>query len=56
MSFSCSATRWWSCFEVIHQLHNRFGDVSDVKRVNTELPAATAKKIVDVLNNPSAEN
>ena len=25
---SYSATRWWSRFEMIHQMHNRFGDVS----------------------------
>ena len=47
-----SATRWWSRFEVIHQMHNRFGDVSAFLRENTDLPAATTKKMVDVLNNP----
>lgn len=25
---SYSATRWWSRFEVMHQLHDAFGDVS----------------------------
>ena len=25
---SYSATRWWSRFEVMHQIHDRFGDVS----------------------------
>ena len=25
---SYSATRWWSKFEVIHQVHNTFGDVA----------------------------
>ena len=49
---SYSATRWWSHFEVIHQMHNRFGDVSAFLRENTGLPAATTKKMVDVLNNP----
>ena len=49
---SYSAKRWWSCFEVIHQMHNRFGAVSDFFRVNTELPAVTTKKMVDVLNDP----
>jgi hypothetical protein len=43
---SYSAAKWWSRFEVIHQLHNRFGDVSEFLRVNTELPAATTKKMV----------
>jgi hypothetical protein len=50
---SYSATTWWSRFEVIHQMHSRFGDVSEFLRVNTELPAATTKKMVDVLNDPS---
>ena len=50
---SYSATRWWSRFEVIHQLHNRFGDVSEFLRVNTELPAATTNKMVGVLDVPS---
>ena len=38
---------------MIHQMHNRFGDVSDFLGVNRELPAATTKKMVDVLSNPS---
>ena len=49
---SYSATRWWSRFEVIHQMHNRFGDVSAFLRENTDLPATTTKKMLDVLNNP----
>ena len=49
---SYCATRWWSRFEVIHQMHNRFGDVSAFLRENTDLPAVTTKKMVDVLNNP----
>ena len=49
---SYCATRWWSRFKVIHQMHNRFGDVSAFLRENTDLPAVTTKKMVDVLNNP----
>lgn len=50
---SYSATRWWSRFEVIHQMHDRFGDVSEFLTGTTELPVATTKKMVDVLNDPS---
>ena len=35
------------------QMHNIFGDVSEFLRVNTELPAATTKKMVNILNDPS---
>ena len=35
---------------MIQQMHNIFGEFF---RVNTELPAATTKKMVDVLNDPS---
>ena len=38
---------------MVQQMYNRFGDVSEFFRVNTELPAATTKKMVDVLNDPS---
>ena len=32
-------------------MHNRFGDVSAFLTENTDLPAATTKEMVDVLNN-----
>ena len=38
-----SATRWWSKFEVIYQLHKTFGDVSSFLRRDDLTPATTAK-------------
>ena len=38
---------------MIHQMHNQFGDVSEFLKEDTELPATTSKKMVDVLNNPA---
>ena len=35
---SYSATRWWSKFEVIEQVHNAFGDVSQFLD-NSDLPS-----------------
>ena len=46
---SYSATRWWSKFEVMHQIHNSFGDVDTFVR-NEELPTATTRKLTDILD------
>ena len=43
-----SATRWWSKFEVIHQLHNSFGDVPVFLHGN-DLPSATTGKLLKIL-------
>ena len=44
-----SATRWWSKFEVIKQLHDLFGDVSTFVR-NANLPKVTTSKLISVLD------
>ena len=46
---SYSATRWWSKFEVMHQLHDTFGDIAGFVR-ECDLPSATASKLLEVLN------
>ena len=49
---SYSATRWWSQFEVIHQMLTAFGDVEKFLE-NDDLPPATSTKLLQVLNDPS---
>ncbi len=46
---SYSATRWSSTFEVIHQVHNSFGDVPVFLR-NGELPPVTTGKMLKILD------
>ena len=46
-----SATRWWSKFEVIHQVHNSFGDVSSFLN-RDDLPTTSSTKLVEILNDP----
>ena len=46
---SFSATRWWSRFEVIHQLHNAFGDV-DSFLGSDNMPPATSSKLLEILH------
>ena len=48
-----SATRWWSKFEVIHQLHKTFGDVPVFLR-SGDLPPATTGKLLKILDDESA--
>ena len=48
---SYSATRWWSRYEVIGQIHDTFGDVSFFLRGN-ELPPATTGKLLAILDDP----
>ena len=48
---SCSATRWWSKFEVINQIHYLFGDVP--KFLNTQdLPEVTKRKLLQIISDP----
>ena len=47
---SYSATRWWSRFEVIHQMHDCFGDMAAFSRDDPDLPAVTRQKLVAVLD------
>ena len=49
---SYCATRWWSRYEVIKQMHDTFGDVCTFIS-NPELPATTTAKMKDILNNPA---
>ena len=48
---SFSATRWWSRFEVFHQLHNAFGDVP-VFLHGSDMPHATTSKLLKILDDP----
>ncbi len=43
-----SATRWWSKFEVIYQLHKTFGDVSSFLH-RDDLPPATTAKLLRIV-------
>ena len=49
---SYSATRWWSKYEVIRQIHDAFGDVSTFLR-GSDLPTATTSKILAILDDPA---
>ena len=46
---SYSATRWWSRFEVIHQLLNTFGDLPAFLH-DSDLPPATTGKLLQILD------
>ena len=50
---SYSATRWWSKFEVIHQVHNTFGDVP-VFLCNSDLPPVTTGKLLKIIDDKPA--
>ena len=49
---SYSATRWWSQFEVIHQVFTAFGDVEKFLK-NDDLPLATSTRLLQVLDDPA---
>ena len=49
---SYSATRWWSPFEVIHQVFAAFGDVEKFLKYD-DLPLATFTKLLQVLDDPA---
>ena len=44
-----SPTRWWSKFEVVHKLHNMFGDVPEFLH-NSELPQTTTGKLLRIID------
>ena len=46
---SYSATRWWSKFEVMHKVHDAFGDVVTFLDKD-DLPPATSGKLLAILN------
>ena len=47
-----SATRWWSQFEVIHQVFTAFGDVEKFLK-NDDFPLATSTELLQVLDDPA---
>ena len=49
---SYSATRWWSRFEVIHQVFIAFSDIEKFLK-NDDLPLATSTKLLKVLDDPA---
>ena len=51
---SYSATRWWSKFEVINQVHDTFGDVTTFLNDNhLDLPAVSRGKLTEIFNDPA---
>lgn len=46
-----SATRWWSKFEAVNQVHDTFGDVTTfLNDRSIDLPAVSRGKLTDILN------
>ena len=50
---SYSPTTWWSKFEVVHQLHNMFGDVPAFLH-GSDLPLATASRLLIIIDDDPA--
>ena len=50
---SYSATRWWSKFELIKQVHDLFVDISSFLR-NDELPSATTRKLLSIIDDAAS--
>ena len=49
---SFSATRWWSRFEVMHQLFKAFGDVTPFLE-NPDLTSSASTRMMEIINNPA---
>ena len=49
---SFSATRWWSRFEVMHQLFKAFGDVTPFLE-NPDMTSSTSTRIMEIINDPA---
>ena len=47
-----SDTRWWSHWEVLHQLLLQFGDVVPFLDAHADLSPAAQKKLLQILSNP----
>ena len=45
-------TRWWSRWEVFHQVMQQFGDILPFLQEQTELSPATRKKLLQILADP----
>ena len=50
----CSKTRWWSKWEVIHQVMNQFGDVLPFLQQNQDIGPSLQQKLLDTLINPNS--
>ncbi len=50
---SYSATRWWSKWEVMHQVMQFFGDIEPFLTVNADLSPATRAKLLNYLSDAS---
>ena len=49
---SYSETRWWSRWEVFHQVVQQFGDVHSFLQEQTELAPATRSKLLKIMADP----
>ena len=49
---SYSETRWWSRWEVFHQIVQQFGDVHPFLQEQTELSTTTRRKLLQILEDP----
>ena len=47
-----SETRWWSKWEVIHQVLVQFGDVQAFLEENKDIAPANNSKLLSILQNP----
>ena len=52
---SYSSTRWWSKWEVMHQVMLYFGDIAPFLEANPELSPATRGKLLEMLQNASVK-
>jgi len=50
---SYNETRWWSRWEVFHQIVQQFGDVHPFLQEQTELCTATRRKLLQILEDPT---
>ena len=51
-----SKTRWWSWWEVLHQLLQQFGDVQPFLERNIDIGAATRPKLLEILTDQRKYN
>ena len=48
---TCSKTRWWSRWEVLHQLMIQFGDLLPFFTNNTDIGPSIRPKVIEILTN-----
>ena len=46
-------TRWWSCWEVMKQIHDIFGDVENFVTTAADLSPAAKLKLQNIMNSPT---